>query len=92
LIFKEAINNIARHAHCTSVNLTITLAEGRLEIGIEDDGCGFSAGYSSARQEYDRQGHGLNNMKLRAAQLGGQMTLDSTPGRGTRLMLTFPFK
>jgi signal transduction histidine kinase/ligand-binding sensor domain-containing protein len=92
LIFKEAINNIARHAHCTSVNMTVTLTDHRLEIGIEDNGRGFSTGYSSGRHEYDHQGHGLNNMKLRAAQLGGQMTIDSTPGHGTKLMLTIPFK
>ena len=92
LILKEAINNTARHARCTSVNLTITLADHRLEIGIEDNGCGFSAGYSSFEHERERQGHGLNNMKLRATQLGGQMSVDSLPGRGTKLRLTIPFK
>jgi len=90
LILKEAVNNTARHARCTSVNLTVTLADHRLEIGIEDNGCGFSAGCSSDRNEHDRPGHGLNNMKLRVAQLGGQMSIDSVPGHGTKLRVTVP--
>ena len=92
LILKEAVNNSARHARCTSVNLTVSLADHRLEIGIEDNGCGFSAGYSSDRNEHDRPGHGLNNMRLRAAQLGGQMNIDSAPGRGTKLRVTVPLR
>jgi signal transduction histidine kinase len=92
LILKEAVNNTARHARCTLVNLTIALADHRLEIGIEDNGRGFSAGNSSERNEYDPPGHGLNNMKLRAAQLGGQMSIDSAPGRGTKLRVTVPLR
>jgi len=92
LILKEAVNNTARHARCTSVNLTVSLTDHRLEIGIEDNGCGFSAGYSSDRNEHDRPGHGLNNMRLRAAQLGGQMNIDSAPGRGTKLRVTVPLR
>jgi signal transduction histidine kinase len=84
LIFKEALSNIARHAHCTSARLTITVADRQLRARIVDDGCGFS--------QAGEQGNGLRNMKLRAAQLGGRMSVDSADGRGVRLDLTFPLK
>lgn len=84
LIFKEALNNIARHAHCTSAKLTIAVGDHQLRAEIVDDGCGFS--------QAGEQGNGLRNMKLRAEQLGGRMRVDSAPGRGVRLDLTIPLK
>jgi signal transduction histidine kinase/sugar lactone lactonase YvrE len=92
LIFKEAIHNIARHAHCASALLTIAVADHRLEVAVDDDGCGFSAIPASLTPHSDQQGNGLNNMKLRAANLGGQMSIDSAPGRGTHLRLTVPLR
>jgi signal transduction histidine kinase len=92
LILKEAIHNIARHAHCASALLTIAVADHRLEVAVEDNGCGFSAIPSSSPAHGEQQGNGLNNMKLRAAQLGGQMSIDSAPGRGTHLKFTVPLK
>lgn len=91
LIFKEAINNIARHAGCASVTLAVRIAAHRLEAAIEDDGRGFDP---DARQRPDAHtgGNGLGNMKLRAAQLGGHLDIDSALGRGTRLKFTIPLK
>jgi ligand-binding sensor domain-containing protein/signal transduction histidine kinase len=86
LIFKEALNNIAQHAHCASAGLTITMEDHRLRAEIVDDGCGFGPG------QEEHQGNGLRNMKLRAAQLGGQLSADSAAGRGVRLELTVPLK
>ncbi len=98
LIFKEAINNIARHAHCASVTLTMTMGDHQLWAEIVDDGCGFipvpSPGLPDVGAHGDApsfgnnpSGNGLNNMKLRAAQLGGHMSITSVPGCGTRLTL-----
>jgi ligand-binding sensor domain-containing protein/signal transduction histidine kinase len=84
LIFKEALNNIARHAHCTSASLTITVGDHKLHAEIVDDGCGFGS--------EEHQGNGLRNMKLRAEQLGGRIIVDSAAGRGVRLNLTVPLK
>lgn len=84
LIFKEALNNIARHAHCASARLTIAVEDHQLRAEIVDDGCGFS--------QAGEQGNGLRNMKLRAAQLGGRMSVESAAGRGVRLELTVPLK
>jgi len=84
LIFKEALNNIARHAQCASAKLTIAVEDRQLRAEIVDDGCGFS--------EAGDQGNGLRNMKLRAEQMGGRMSVAAAAGRGVRLELTVPLK
>jgi signal transduction histidine kinase len=90
LIFKEAINNIARHARCASATIAISVADHRLHAEIEDDGLGFDPRPGSERPEAHAGGNGLVNMRLRAAQLGGHLEIDSAPNRGTRLKLTLP--
>lgn len=90
LIFKEAINNIARHADCASASLCITVAHNRLTAEIRDDGHGFAVPHPQQTATNGQEGHGLENMRHRVAQLGGQFSLDSAPGRGTCLRLTIP--
>lgn len=90
LIFKEALNNIARHADCRSVSLSINLAHHQLVAEVRDDGCGFVQQGVQDGSTNGRGGHGLRNMQRRAAQLGGQFSINSTPGRGTHLKLTVP--
>jgi signal transduction histidine kinase len=90
LILKEALNNIARHAHCTSVRLTMELRDRHLRAEIVDDGCGFSEPAGASPE--DHQGNGLRNMSLRAEQMGGRLRVDSAVGRGVRLELSVPLK
>lgn len=92
LLFKEAINNIARHSGCTFARLSIEVG-GEFLIGeISDDGCGVTgephASLQSDRDE--RGGNGLRNMQERAAQLGGRLEMASSQGGGTRLVLQVP--
>ena len=82
LIFKEALHNIQRHARASRVTISL-VREGRvLTLRIADDGCGFDASPAS--------GHGLANMRQRAASCGGQLSLESEPGRGTLVALSLP--
>ena len=93
LIFKEAINNIARHAQCNAVSLSITVAHNRMIAEIRDDGRGFQDVRPQQSLTNGRAGgHGLGNMRSRAAQLGGHLSVDSAPGHGTSLTLTIPLK
>lgn len=94
LIFKEAINNIAKHAQCASVTLKLESRDGQLIAEIRDDGCGFAPpadeadlAKKSPSPFKGRGGHGLGNMRLRAEQLGGQLQIASSPGQGTHLLL-----
>ena len=93
LIFKEGINNVARHGDgAKSVSLSIKL-EGRQLIGqINDDGCGFTPREPDEARSKGRGGNGLPNMRARAAQLGGRLEIASSPGAGTRLTLQMPIK
>ncbi|MBZ5618355.1 MAG: hypothetical protein LAQ69_06410 [Acidobacteriia bacterium] len=83
LIFKEAVNNAARHAGCTRAAVELHVGHGHLELRISDNGTGFEP--LSAEN-----GNGLVNMRRRAADLGGELDLRSEPGRGTDLKLSVP--
>jgi signal transduction histidine kinase len=80
LIFKEAIHNIVRHSGATRVEVDLRSVEGRLILVLADDGSGFNP-----KAAYD--GHGLVNMRKRAAALGADLEFASAPGEGTRLLL-----
>lgn len=93
LIFKEALNNVARHAgDATTVSLSAEVAGGQLVGEVRDDGRGFLPQTGGGRQSDGRGGNGLPNMRDRAAQLGGRLDVQSAPGAGTRLRLTLPLK
>jgi signal transduction histidine kinase len=81
-IAREALSNVARHSRASSVRLRIGRQDGTLEMVIADNGRGFDA--SQAPPE----GHlGIANMRARAADLGGVLTIDSLPGRGTDIIV-----
>lgn len=92
LIFKEAIHNIVRHADCTSASFTIGVADHRLVAEIRDNGRGFAAPDAQVPVGPEHQGHGLYSMQARAAELDGQLQIDSAPNRGTHMILTVPLK
>jgi len=86
LIVKEAINNILRHAQATMTRLRISIEDDAVAIMIADDGRGFSRD----RREFGQDG--LRNMEQRMIDIGGEFSLDSAPGKGTRILLAFPWK
>jgi len=92
LIFKEAINNIARHAECNSVSVGIAIDHSKLKASIRDDGRGFTPSTNDSSPINGSEGHGLNNMQARARQLGGVLVVQSAPASGTRLDLVIPLK
>ncbi len=85
LILKEAINNTARHARCTLVAIAFDTANGCARVAITDNGCGLQRAAA-----LDEAGNGLANMRKRASELGGDLRIQSTPGTGVRVELTFP--
>lgn len=91
LILKEAINNIARHAECSSVSVSIAIDHSKLKAAVRDDGRGFTPSLDESSPTAN-EGHGLSNMRVRARQLGGTLVVHSAPGSGTRLDLIIPLK
>jgi ligand-binding sensor domain-containing protein/two-component sensor histidine kinase len=88
LIFKECINNLAKHARATEAKISITAEKDALEIEIGDNGRGFDV--TAETDGYG--GNGLPNMKRRAASLGGKFEIESAAGAGTVVRLQIPFK
>jgi signal transduction histidine kinase len=83
LIFKESINNIARHSRATEARITLQVVERRLALEVSDNGCGI--------ERWDQgDGNGLNSMKLRASRLGGELEIRSAGGHGTTVLLRAP--
>jgi two-component sensor histidine kinase len=83
LVVEEALNNSVKHARATEVRIRVAINDGDLEIGVEDNGCGFA----QASVPSGRKGNGLANMHQRMQSIGGVLGLDSTPGGGTRIAL-----
>ncbi len=83
LIFKEALNNAARHARCGRVAVALRLDGGRLVLEVTDDGQGFVAGTEA-------EGNGLGNMRRRAQRHGAALEVRSAPGGGTSVRLALP--
>lgn len=86
----EALFNVARHARANSLDVVITFGDWHLDIEIRDDGVGIP---ESVLRRGDKEGHyGLIGMRERAKRIGGTLTIDSRPGKGTDVMLRLPAK
>jgi signal transduction histidine kinase len=88
-ITQEALNNVRQHAQATLVRVRLTFEQDRVEIVIQDDGCGFVA--PSSWPALVSQGRlGLLGMDERARSQGGTVTHQSTPGHGTTVIVDLP--
>ncbi|MBI4769564.1 MAG: GAF domain-containing sensor histidine kinase, partial [Chloroflexi bacterium] len=85
LTTQEALANVARHARASRVWVGVTQEDGMVKLNISDDGRGFDL--SGQPQTV---GHGLANMRARAADLQGTFIIESSPGQGTALCLSIP--
>ncbi|MCI0487796.1 MAG: histidine kinase [Blastocatellia bacterium] len=83
LIFKEGVNNIARHSDCARVEIEFRVEDNRLILTLNDDGKGFDLAEKSS-------GHGLASMRERTLALGGRLEIDSRQGLGTALRFDIP--
>jgi signal transduction histidine kinase len=83
-ILREAISNAVRHGQAQSITLRAERSDGTIALAVQDDGQGF------ATETIRSDGHGLANMKTRAAALGGSLRVESAPGKGTRILLLLP--
>ena len=88
LIFKETVNNLAKHARATEAEISIKTEKDVLKIEIKDNGRGFDP--SAETDGYG--GNGLPNMKKRAKNLNGRFEIDSAEKAGTIVRLEIPLK
>ena len=79
-IYKEALNNIIKHAEAKSVEINFQIEDSTIFLSIKDDGKGFNATVSGS-------GNGLKNIRSRAKEINAELKFESTPGKGTLLEL-----
>jgi ligand-binding sensor domain-containing protein/signal transduction histidine kinase len=84
LIVKEALTNALKHAAATEVRVQAKIAGERLEILVQDNGRGFNPPSKSN----PTQRHGVGNMRRRAESIGGDLSLESSPGAGSSMRLS----
>lgn len=84
-IAREALTNVARHAHAQEVKLRLEYGAEALRVSVSDDGVGLSSVPSD-------DGNGLRNIRERARLLNGRLNIDTKPGEGLTLALTVPYQ
>jgi signal transduction histidine kinase len=83
-IAREAVSNALRHGGASTIKLRVHKGDREICLLVQDNGTGFDASTRRAG------GHGLSNMRARAASVGATLRLTSRPGEGTRVLTTLP--
>jgi signal transduction histidine kinase len=83
-IAQEALNNVVKHARATEVRITLEEEKGTVRLVISDNGVGFDTSRIAAAGR--RRGIGILNMSERAQSVGGLCRVESSPGKGTRVI------
>ncbi|HEY0083721.1 MAG TPA: two-component regulator propeller domain-containing protein [Pyrinomonadaceae bacterium] len=85
---QEALTNAVRHAGALTVRARVEYGDGQVTLRIEDDGQGFDVHTTDASSHGG--GFGLRGMRERLTQIGGTLSVESLPGRGTQITATVP--
>jgi signal transduction histidine kinase len=82
-IAQEALNNTLRHSGANEVTVVVRSTADRVEVEVADNGSGFDLAEASSRH-----GLGLASMRDRAEQIGGHLTISSSPGAGATVVVS----
>ena len=85
-IVQESLTNVALHARATHVDVLVNVHETRVAATIEDDGVGFAPSPSIVENTL-----GLFGMRERVEMLGGRLSVESAPGKGTTVTAEVPY-
>jgi signal transduction histidine kinase len=89
-IYREALNNIKKHAKASHVVVKLSQDDSRLVLMVDDNGEGFSFAGRFTGDELDRLRLGPISIKERTRTVGGVLTVESSPGHGARLTIEIP--
>ncbi|MDR3668120.1 MAG: two-component regulator propeller domain-containing protein [Ignavibacteriaceae bacterium] len=89
LIVKEAVNNVIKHSKAANVIISVSLADGKLEVQIKDDGTGIK---DAVTKPVTSGGFGLRNMHQRAELIGARLEINSSEKSGTSVILCVDLK
>ncbi len=84
-LVQEALNNAAKHARATQVDIVVESTQEIASLVVKDNGCGFNP--ETLKIATEQTHWGLINMRQRAASIGAQLLIDSAPGGGTQVCI-----
>lgn len=87
-IIQEALNNIRKHSKATRALVKIEFTKNTINIIISDNGIGFSR--ESIKKSDESSGYGLMSMEERVMLINGRIEINSSPGKGTKIMVSIP--
>ncbi len=85
-IAQEALSNAVKHSQATAVTLDLGVTNSRVRLSVRDDGRGFDPDEPGIRGRR----LGITSMEERAGELGGELSIESTPGQGTLVVVEAP--
>ncbi len=86
-VYQEAFTNITRYSHAKNISNSIAIIEENIILIIEDDGIGFDTASVQNKKTF-----GILGMKERVLSLGGKFDLVSSPGNGTKITVSLPYR
>lgn len=89
---QEALANTLKHARAQQVNVTLSYMADQVALDIQDDGCGFDPENPPRTPGRVSAGYGLQAMRERLAQLGGEVIIESAPELGTTVAIQIPME
>ena len=84
-VAQESLHNVVKHSGASNVTVDLAYADGEVRLSIADNGSGFDV-----TEQEKREGIGLISMKERLRVVDGGVTIDSTVGAGTKVVVTVP--
>jgi signal transduction histidine kinase len=88
-IVQETVNNAIKHAEADHITVTLQETDNAIETIIADDGTGFEV--DAIMSNYESRGSlGMVNLQERTELVGGELSIESAPGEGTRITISIP--
>ncbi|MGH7826742.1 MAG: sensor histidine kinase [Candidatus Binatia bacterium] len=84
---REAVLNAVRHSRASDLNLSLRQSPAGFEATLRDNGVGFNVSSVEGHSHY-----GLKGMRERIQKIGGQLTIQTAPGKGTEISMTVPVR
>ena len=81
-VAQQGLQNVVNHARAKNVSIELSCSDGWIRLAVADDGIGFRAG--------EPQGLGLRGIRERVEVCGGRMSIETSPGRGARVLVEVP--
>ncbi len=85
-IVQDLLSNVRQHAHASRAQVVLDISEDAVRVTVEDNGSGFDVNETLSAMK----GIGLSTLRERVEMMGGQVHIDSAPGRGTQVNLVLP--